>query len=63
MISRIKWLLEAMIDYRVGSWPGHPGKGVGIQVGALVHLLLGFGSSSRLETKCLLSAPLKENWR
>lgn len=40
-----------MIDYNAGNWPGHLGKGVGKQVGALAHLLLGFGSSSRLEDK------------
>lgn len=39
-----------MIDYSVGSWPGHLGKGVGKQVGILAHFL-GFGLSSRLEDK------------
>lgn len=40
-----------MVDYSVGSRPGHLGKGVGKRVGVLAHLLLRFRSSSRLEDK------------
>ena len=40
-----------MIDYSIGSRPGHLGKGVGKQVSVLAHLLLRFRSSSRLEDK------------
>jgi hypothetical protein len=40
-----------VIDYSIGSRPGHLGKGVGKQVSVLAHLLLRFRSSSRLEDK------------